>query len=585
MCCTWPAVTRPLMSIDVYRYRWVLLLSWLLAPACPMAGGYADLNSWAFDLSDHWLRHVSERGRVAMGFFVRRDGMQTQAGSQGESRQVSTAQPAWLPGDTEVQVAGESFHQAAIGAVEARRSPGSPLVAVLVPDPANAYDPNALAVYVNDEHVGFLPRDVAWRVRPALAAFSHAHGGCLVACAAEIRWHDVGPQVVLLIDPQPLGLRAEDFEVIPDMAATIRRLLARLDKPSPPLTGVDAQARSSLARAQEDLEETDANYDRSPGDWPRVEAAFQSVAARLVKAGDPCASTAWLGLGRATRYQRGRRDDTLTALIEALYWDRDNADAWSELVDLASAAPHVPTLLALYARVPFGTRAGVLPQLLSMSEQRDRLGRLDPAQGEQLRQGLRDLAESQGDKATAAALNRRHAPTSTGPVLITRVVPYEHFSNANVYVRGDPSLLPENPLTTVSRSIPGFEHVVPGNVVSFDLKTKRPIAVHLVERGDNRAYSASVSGCGIDLVTGGAFTLTAPGHPDLRVRVPSDMAMRFKTLRNRDVVQVVLGPDATKVEAFWHLARANGAEPRNPCDFPEGFLTEPAGGGSRNPEA
>jgi len=95
---------------------------------------------------------------------------------------------------------------------------------------------------------------------------------------------------------------------------------------------------------------------------------------------------------------------TLTALIEALYWDRHNADAWSELVDLASAAPHVPTLLALYARVPSGTRAGMLPQLLSMSEQRDRLGRLNPAQGERLRDGLLDLAESQGDTATVATL-------------------------------------------------------------------------------------------------------------------------------------------------------------------------------------
>lgn len=343
-------------------------------------------------------------GGFVMGFFVRRGGMQTRGPSQGESRQVSAAQPARIPGRTEVQVAGESFHQAAINAVEARRSPGSPLEAVLVPDPANAYDPNALAVYVNDEHVGFLPRALAWRVQPALRAFSHAHGGCLVACAAEIRWHDIGPQVVLLIDPQPLGLRAEDFEIIPDMAATIGRLLARLDEPSPPLTGIDAQARSSLARAQEDLEETDANYDRDPGDWLRVEAAFKSVADRLARAGDPCVSTAWLGLGRATRYQRGHRDETLTALIEALYWGRDNAGAWSELVDLASAAPHVPTLLALYARMPFGTRADVLSQLLSMSEQRDRLGRLNPAQGELLREGLLDLAESQGDKATVATL-------------------------------------------------------------------------------------------------------------------------------------------------------------------------------------
>jgi hypothetical protein len=173
--------------------------------------------------------------------------------------------------------------------------------------------------------------------------------------------------------------------------------------------------------------------------------------------------------------------------------------------------------------------------------------------------------------AELAELNRQRALTSTGPVLVTRVVPYKNFSNANIYVKGDPSLLPENPLATVSLSIPGFEHVVPGNVVSFDLEITRPRAVHLIERGEDHAYRASVSGCRIDPLTGGAFILTAPGHPDLHLEVPSDMAMRFMSLRNRDVVLVVLSPDGQGVEAFWHLARATGAEPRNPADFPEGF--------------
>jgi hypothetical protein len=53
----------------------------------------------------------------------------------------------WLPGHIEVQVAGESFHQEAIHAVEVRSPPGSPLVAALVPDPGNAHDSNAVAAY------------------------------------------------------------------------------------------------------------------------------------------------------------------------------------------------------------------------------------------------------------------------------------------------------------------------------------------------------------------------------------------------------------------------------------------------------
>lgn len=339
-----------------------------------------------------------------MGLFTRRGRARTEDLPQRSSRHVSSGQPVWLPGRIEVQVAGELFHQDAIHAVEEHSPPGSPLVAVLVPDPGNAYDSNAVAVYVNGEHVGFLPRDMAARVQPAIAAFSHAHGGRLVSCPAQIRWHDVGPQVVLRLDPEPMGLRPEAFETVPNMAATIERLLVRFDEPSPHLTGGDTQARSALVKVDGEREEIEANYERSPGDWPRVEDALRSLAGRLATAGDPSASDAWLSVARATRYQRGRRDDTLSALTEALYWGRGNDHAWSELVDYASAAPHVPMLLALFARVPFENRAGVLSQLLRTSEGRDRLGLLHPAAGARLREVLLDVAESQGDRATVAAL-------------------------------------------------------------------------------------------------------------------------------------------------------------------------------------
>jgi len=188
------------------------------------------------------------------------------------------------------------------------------------------------------------------------------------------------------------------------MAATIMRLLARLDEPSPHLGGGDAQARLTLARIEEERQEIDASYNRHPRDLRRMEGALRTVASRLAAAGDSSTSSAWLSLARATRYQSGRRDDTLSALIEALYWDHRNDQAWSELVDYASAAPHAPMLLALYARVPAQCKPDVLGQLLTMSEGHDRLGRLHPAAGARLRNGLLDLAESQGDKATVAAL-------------------------------------------------------------------------------------------------------------------------------------------------------------------------------------
>jgi hypothetical protein len=156
-------------------------------------------------------------------------------------------------------------------------------------------------------------------------------------------------------------------------------------------------------------------------------------------------------------------------------------------------------------------------------------------------------------------------------VLITRVVPYDNFPNAHVYVAGDPAALQENPLTAVSMSIPGWEHVRPGNVVSFDLENTRARAARLVKQGEDRSYRATVTTCRIDPLNGGEFHATAEGHPDLHVKVPPELANRFASLRNRDVGQVVLAPDADRVEAFWHLARANGAQPRNPADFPEGL--------------
>ena len=69
---------------------------------------------------------------------------------------------------------------------------------------------------------------------------------------------------------------------------------------------------------------------------------------------------AWAGLAGSVRYQKGRRDDWLTAAVTALYWDRSNKTAWAEVIDLACAAPHIPTLLDLFRRVPAAARPPVL---------------------------------------------------------------------------------------------------------------------------------------------------------------------------------------------------------------------------------
>jgi HIRAN domain len=345
-----------------------------------------------------------------MSLFNRRSGRtRLQEPSATRGGHAATDELVWLPGPIEVQVAGESFHEDAImGAWDSVVKDGEQVAvlrAVLVPDPGNRHDPYAVAVYTADKHVGYLPRAVACQVQPALLAFARgASARRLVSCPADIRWPRGEPQVVLLLDPGPLGLPPRAFEIIPEMAATLIRLLTSLDEPVPRLTGRDQRARSALAVAEERRTEVEASPGREPGEWPEVERTLRPIASQLTQACDPMASQAWLATARATRYQKSRRDDTLAAITQALYLRRDNADAWSELFDLASAAPHVPTLLALFARVPVEVRGGVLAQLLSISHGRDRMSNLNGAGGERLREGLLELAESQGDTHTLAAL-------------------------------------------------------------------------------------------------------------------------------------------------------------------------------------
>ncbi len=180
-----------------------------------------------------------------------------------------------------------------------------------------------------------------------------------------------------------------------------------LDEPQPRLTGTDRQARSDLVAAEKQRAEIDAGYDRDPRAWPKIEAIFRRLADRFGQAGDPLISAAWLNVGRSVRYQRRRRGDALAAFVEALFWERGNAEAWSELVEMASITPDVPTLVELFARVPFGTRPGVLRELLIVSHGHDRLGRMNPEAGELLRQQLLVLAEAHGDNATLATLAGR----------------------------------------------------------------------------------------------------------------------------------------------------------------------------------
>jgi hypothetical protein len=189
-----------------------------------------------------------------MGPFTRR-----KAGAQNPPG----PEPVWLPGNVEVQIVGETFYLAAIKAATRRVPPGSRLPAVLIAEPDNPYDANAVGVYLNGQRVGHLAREIAPAVRAALAKFAGANDGRPPACPAQVIWHDAVPQVILYLDPAPLGLPASLFSGVPDSARVIRRNLSVLDRPAAQLMGLDHAGRAMLAAAEEHRAQADADYGRA----------------------------------------------------------------------------------------------------------------------------------------------------------------------------------------------------------------------------------------------------------------------------------------------------------------------------------
>jgi hypothetical protein len=84
---------------------------------------------------------------------------------------------------------------------------------------------------------------------------------------------------------------------------------------------------------------------------------------------------------------------------------------------------------------------------------------------------------------------------------------------------------------------------------------------------DARTYRAVISGCRIDPLKGGSFTLGTGDDLEMVFNVAANAALHFLSLRNGDVVQVTLNPAKTGLEEFWQLSRASGAKPRSPVEL------------------
>lgn len=104
-------------------------------------------------------------------------------------------QPAgfWLEGNERVAAVGEASYQSTLlrlcGA-EPGDAVGFDCTATLVAEPTNPYDPNAVQVYVEGEHVAYLSRADALAYQPAVRQCAKL--GRLIICPAYIAGRGAG---------------------------------------------------------------------------------------------------------------------------------------------------------------------------------------------------------------------------------------------------------------------------------------------------------------------------------------------------------------------------------------------------------
>lgn len=131
----------------------------------------------------------------------------------------------WAKANSWQNVAGESHYDNAFRALLKRNRPPrgdygaemNGLPAAIVADPGNPHDPSAVAVWVQGEHVGFLPRDAAAAYHPALADL--AERGEYLRVDGRVWAYDEGGDVrgsVTVILPPPDGVQS--FNEPPDEA-------------------------------------------------------------------------------------------------------------------------------------------------------------------------------------------------------------------------------------------------------------------------------------------------------------------------------------------------------------------------------
>ena len=112
--------------------------------------------------------------------------------------ETGTATVSLLNGQDDLEVVGELAYQAALwrlcgGTLGDRVR--CDIVAVLVPDPTNPYDANAIAVQIDGQVVGYLSRATAQDYLPGLQRLMAARGGYIALRGVIVGggYYDDGP--------------------------------------------------------------------------------------------------------------------------------------------------------------------------------------------------------------------------------------------------------------------------------------------------------------------------------------------------------------------------------------------------------
>lgn len=102
-------------------------------------------------------------------------------------KKTTVEQWALLPGGAQVHVFGESHYQAALEEIAGGKTEygcDQDVVACLVREPKNEYDPNAIAVYIKGFKVGYIGRQEAGQYAAYVEQINAAGAGA--ACHAHL---------------------------------------------------------------------------------------------------------------------------------------------------------------------------------------------------------------------------------------------------------------------------------------------------------------------------------------------------------------------------------------------------------------